>query len=583
MPWPGSDWERWWTLQRLAVQRWVIWAAWGAAHACLAGVVWVLFLVGAEGRAHLWQYTWSAFWSSGGILWDWSNYWIAGQRVQMNDLQAYEYLRANVYHGRSWSLLFTHFTWAGFLAWCATVGLLWYFFARVKPATVEGETLRGTLIQDAATFTRRAREQAGGETGLGLALANVRIPRALEVAHVMVTGATRSGKTTLLRQVAGQLAGRGASAIIYDPEGELLSEFYDPDRGDLVLNPVDARSPRWAMEEEATSPAEMPMLAAALHTAPRDPSPNDLFWLNSARQVFKDLILRIGADPRRLSDVLTWPAKEILPLVRGTISSTLLNPQAGGQTAGILATLAIPAASLTLLNAEGSPVWSARRWAESRRGWLWLTCTQAHREATLVLTSAWLTLLIHRLLDTELATAAAREVWFVMDEVQTLRRLEALELLLVQGAKRGLRALLGIQTIAQLRERYGHNTATTMITQPATTIMLRNADVETAKWVADRIGQREREVPMESVSAGVLTFRDAMQTRDQRTTDLAVLPSQIADLANLRGYLAAAALGVAAIELTYAPPPTTGRTPAYVPRAVPTPPEGEAGTGGTLW
>ena len=33
--------------------------------------------------------------------------------------------------------------------------------------------------------------------------------------------------------------------MVLDPDREYLSEFYRPQRGDVVLNPLDERCPRW--------------------------------------------------------------------------------------------------------------------------------------------------------------------------------------------------------------------------------------------------------------------------------------------------------------------------------------------------
>jgi hypothetical protein len=38
-----------------------------------------------------------------------------------------------------------------------------------------------------------------------------------------------------------QVDARGDSAIVYDPACEFVKQFYDEHRGDIVLNPLDAR------------------------------------------------------------------------------------------------------------------------------------------------------------------------------------------------------------------------------------------------------------------------------------------------------------------------------------------------------
>jgi len=56
-------------------------------------------------------------------------------------------------------------------------------------------------------------------------------------------GDTGSGKSTAIRQLLRQVQERGESAIVTDPAMDFVGEFYDPKRGDLILNPLDARCP----------------------------------------------------------------------------------------------------------------------------------------------------------------------------------------------------------------------------------------------------------------------------------------------------------------------------------------------------
>jgi len=42
-----------------------------------------------------------------------------------------------------------------------------------------------------------------------------------------------------------QIAGRQKVGVVLDPDLEYLSEFYRPERGDVVLNPLDERCPFW--------------------------------------------------------------------------------------------------------------------------------------------------------------------------------------------------------------------------------------------------------------------------------------------------------------------------------------------------
>jgi len=78
----------------------------------------------------------------------------------------------------------------------------------------------------------------------------LRVPRNAENKHFLVVGDTGSGKSSVIRQMLYQVADRGDSAIVYDPACEFVKQFYDERRGDIVLNPLDARMPYWNPSDE---------------------------------------------------------------------------------------------------------------------------------------------------------------------------------------------------------------------------------------------------------------------------------------------------------------------------------------------
>ena len=66
-----------------------------------------------------------------------------------------------------------------------------------------------------------------------------------------------------------------------------------------------------------------------------------------------------------------------------------------------------------------------------------------------------------------------------------------LETLVVRGRKRGLCAVLGFQAITQLRAIYGRDQTATLAAAPATKLILRTGEAETARWSSAQIGERE--------------------------------------------------------------------------------------------
>jgi DNA helicase HerA-like ATPase len=121
----------------------------------------------------------------------------------------------------------------------------------------------------------------------------VRIPRERESSHFMMIGDTGAGKSSLIRQILMQVEGRGETAIVYDPALEYTPQFYEPGRGDVILNAVDARMPYWSPCDEVQHEAEAEGLAAALFKD--DPRTNP-FFVMVPRQIFAHLLIE---QPKR--------------------------------------------------------------------------------------------------------------------------------------------------------------------------------------------------------------------------------------------------------------------------------------------
>ncbi|HTW80128.1 MAG TPA: type IV secretion system DNA-binding domain-containing protein, partial [Terracidiphilus sp.] len=90
------------------------------------------------------------------------------------------------------------------------------------------------------------------------------VPKEREAMHFLIVGDSGTGKSAAIRQVLSQIWERGETAIVYDPALEYLPQFYRESRGDVVLNPLDARCPFWMPSDEAPHEAEALTVAASL-------------------------------------------------------------------------------------------------------------------------------------------------------------------------------------------------------------------------------------------------------------------------------------------------------------------------------
>ena len=435
--------------------------------------------------------------------------------------------------------------------------------ARGARSRRHGRRLKGPEFVSARQFNRRmcANGIAFLQTTrlpaklLGIRSA-LRIPRATESSHLLIMGDSGTGKSALIRQMLSQLEDRGDTAIVYDPALEYTPQFYSPERGDVILNPLDARSPYWSPGDELRHGAEALTLATSLFPDRVNENP---FFTEGPRRIFAHLLtFRPTAE-----ELASWLChdEELDRRVHGTPYASIIDRQAPAQRGGVLAALNIVADTLKLLprESETSRRWSALSWARDRRGWLFLTSTPETRTRLVPLSSLWLDMLVLRLMNR--GQPGPRPVWFVLDELASLQRLPQLHTAVTENRKSNNPVVLGFQGRSQLETRYGHD-AEAMLSQPATKIFLRTSEPHAAKWISDTIGEVEIERMRESRSKGHYGQRSFGL---ERQVEPLVMPSEISGLPSLRGYLKLENL-VVRLHFPFVDAPT--RHPAFVELAV---------------
>jgi type IV secretory pathway TraG/TraD family ATPase VirD4 len=390
-----------------------------------------------------------------------------------------------------------------------------------------GRRLKGPVLVDVKSFNK-----AVAGTGIGIttndAKLPLRIPRDAENKHFLIVGDTGSGKSSIIRQMLYQVDARGDSAIVYDPACEFVKQFYNPHRGDIVLNPLDARMPYWNPSKELRRKAEAKALAVSLY---QPEGVTNRFFVEAPQKIFAHLLSYLPT-PEELIQWMSDPA-EIDRRVKGTEYWMLIDPKAPQQRTGVLGSLNMSADSFRLLPKENetASVWTATKWAETRRGWIFITSRPTMREALRPLISLWIDTLVLRLLNEPMPDQ--KPVWFVIDELASLQRLPQLHTAITENRKSQNPVILGFQGRSQMEARYGED-AEAMLSQPATKIFLRTTEPRAAKWVSEAIGEVEIERLRETHFDGSRAGRNFALDRQ---TEPLVLPSEISGLDDLRGFL----------------------------------------------
>ncbi len=192
-----------------------------------------------------------------------------GGRVNYRNGPLHAYLQRFVYQGHAavgvfrWPLLAGLFVLFGVLPFAARKDM--ERFREMK----YGRLLKGPIRVTPAGFNRAVKgDGVGFRTIESKKL--MRIPRTAEGQHIELMGDTGAGKTRLIMQLLLQIQERNHSAIVYDPACEFVQRFYDGKRGDIILNPLDARCPYWGPAEELRRRAEAKAIAASLYQPTTD-------------------------------------------------------------------------------------------------------------------------------------------------------------------------------------------------------------------------------------------------------------------------------------------------------------------------
>lgn len=107
------------------------------------------------------------------------------------------------------------------------------------------------------------------------------MPKGAECEHLMITGATGSGKTNVIHGLLQQIRKLGHKAIIVDSSGGFVEHFFDSAK-DKLLNPFDQRTAHWHLWSDCHQDYELSELVESLIP---DRKQMDSFWTDAARQV----------------------------------------------------------------------------------------------------------------------------------------------------------------------------------------------------------------------------------------------------------------------------------------------------------
>lgn len=395
--------------------------------------------------------------------------------------------------------------------------------------------LRGTRMR---TFTGGRGGRLRASLTKGVTLAGVPLTAEDETMHVAVIGATGSGKSTALRALMADAIRRGDRQVVADPEGASMSAFYK--EGDIILNPFDTRCARWDLLSEIEQPSDYAFLAQSLlpHLGTGDHDQ----WITYAQQLLSAALENwVTHDSGSFDEFVTilsvGNVATLKSLCAGTPAARYFEQGGERMLASILGTLAPAVGHLRHLTALGGEPFSVRQWVRGGTGSLWMPYAANQVAALRGLVSCWINIAILETLS--LSPSRDRRIWFHIDELDALGRIEGLKDAQARLRKFGGCVAIGFQSFAQVKAVYGEG-AHTIIENCGNLLLLRAGASDgggTAKLASDLIGDREieRDDVSRSRTQGRFTSR-SMSMQTKRSIEDAALASEITQLANREGY-----------------------------------------------
>lgn len=455
-------------------------------------------------------------------------------RVQRHPLYRGAYIKA-----KDWAIAGALL---GILLGAGLCVVLFRIFEESGAVSGQDDILRGTLLTTPKGLQKLLKPHLNDGW---FRLAGIHVPEALSTRHLAVIGATGSGKSVFIRDLLDQATANHQAAVVFDNSGEQISLYYQPSRGDIILDPIDSRGVFWDIMAEVRAPAEAAIIAQKL--IPDGSEHEETIWTETAQNLLSNILMELVTEGRmKISDLLqtlqSTSSDDLKAWLATTSSARVFTQGAEKASASVLFTISKAINTLQLLKHEEA---NAKRFTfhdyfetldqiKGPKPWVFVPRREHSYELTKGLLACWLELASTGIMKLE--PNERRRVWYFVDEFPELPKTVNFPRLLPLGRKYGACIILSCQSIGQLRLRYKPDGAEALLANCNTKLLLQATDFATRLYGARLIGEVEAELRSDSDNLDFEHGKGRTTIGKQRQIRPAILESELR-LPPFTGYL----------------------------------------------
>lgn len=446
-----------------------------------------------------------------------------------------------------------------FWAYCFSVLYIAYFYNLSRKRNTE-KYIRGAQMIPIDTMNNYLQKEAENNPLSRLKIGETIIPFEMESKHMLILGTSGSGKGVLINQLVHQINIRkeeyktGERCIFYDLKGEFVSKQYE--EGDYIFSPFDERSLGWNIFNEIKALPDFDIMAKSLFISP---SEKDAYWYNCASDVFKAGLIflkRNGQTTNKdLWNFFSLPLQYIksnlqkLPLeYQGAIKH--IDKEDAPAAASIISILQERIQFFQyLVDLDGD--FSFRDYISEKKDSVQPNLFILNIEQYSQIFKPLMTLCIDTMIRETLSLMddLERRIWFVIDELGTLYRMESVIKLETVGRSKGGCLVCANQDLGRIEEMYGRANLKSFFNNFNTNFTFRIREPETAEFLSKAIGDQQLIKTNLSRQMSPSEIGDRRSESDQEKIERLLMPVEFQGLEDLEAVINIAGFGISKINI----------------------------------